>query len=201
LPVDSRDAAVLKDVIARIDGLNALMTDVLLFARPPQLHPAALDVTALLSDTASLLKKDPVFNTVRVEVDGSAPPFMADPELLKVVFTNLLVNGAQAMQGQGLIHVSVKSQEGMCCIALRDTGPGIPPDIRERIFSPFFTSKPGGSGLGLPTAKRLIEAHYGAIAIECPPSGGTTVIVQLPLASQHVDAATSSPQSSILPTT
>ena len=117
---------------------------------------------------------------VRVEVDGSCPPVMADPELLKIVFVNLLVNGAQAMQGKGVLRVSVASVDSHCRLAFHDSGPGIPADIRERIFTPFFTTKSQGSGLGLPTAKRLIEAHAGSIGIECPPDGGTTVTVHLP---------------------
>jgi two-component system, NtrC family, nitrogen regulation sensor histidine kinase GlnL len=63
---------------------------------------------------------------------------------------------------------------------VKDNGPGIVPDIREKIFTPFFTTKSRGSGLGLPTAKRLVEAHRGTIDIECPPDGGTVVTVQLP---------------------
>ena len=65
-------------------------------------------------------------------------------------------------------------------IAFRDAGPGIPSEIREKIFTPFFTTKRRGSGLGLPTAKRLIEAHHGSISVDCPPAGGTTVSIQLP---------------------
>ena len=60
-------------------------------------------------------------------------------------------------------------------------GPGIPADVREKIFTPFFTTKSRGSGLGLPTAKRLIEAHNGQIAITCPPAGGTRVVIRLPM--------------------
>ena len=72
--------------------------------------------------------------------------------------------------------------DASCQIAFVDGGPGIPAEVRDRIFMPFFTTKSRGSGLGLPTAKRLIEAHNGQIAIECPPSGGTTVLITLPLA-------------------
>jgi signal transduction histidine kinase len=64
---------------------------------------------------------------------------------------------------------------------LIDSGSGIPTEIRDKIFTPFFTTKSRGSGLGLPTAKRLIEAHNGQITIDCPPAGGTSVVVRLPL--------------------
>ena len=163
-----------KEIVARIDALNELMKDLLLFA---QAAAAAvrrrLRSRAWWRTTADLLSEDPALKDVRVEVDGSAPPIEADPDLLKIVFQNLLVNGAHAMQGQGTIRVSVKAVDSSCQIAFSDAGPGIPPDIREKIFTPFFTTKSRGSGLGLPTAKRLIEAHRGTISIDCPPGGGT----------------------------
>ena len=101
--------------------------------------------------------------------------------MLRIVFQNLLINGAHAMNGKGTIRVAVETVDGTCQIVFIDRGPGIPADIREKIFTPFFTTKSRGSGLGLPTAKRLIEAHHGQIAIDCPLSGGTRVVVRLPL--------------------
>lgn len=180
LPADGRDAAVAKEVIARIDGLNSLMKDLLLFARPLQAHPALIDVRALITGTAVLLAEDPAAGGVHVEVQGTAPPIVADPELLKIVFVNLLVNAAHAMHGHGVIRVSMSTVDGRCHITVEDSGPGIPDEVRERIFTPFFTTKSRGTGLGLPTAKRIIEAHAGRIAIECPPAGGTIVTIQLP---------------------
>ena len=109
------------------------------------------------------------------------PPVQADPEMLKIVFQNLLINGAHAMQGKGRIRVAIDEVDTMCQIAFSDAGPGIPDDVREKIFTPFFTTKSRGSGLGLPTAKRLVEAHHGQIAIDCPPNGGTTVVIRLPM--------------------
>jgi two-component system NtrC family sensor kinase len=100
--------------------------------------------------------------------------------MLKIVFQNLLVNGAHAMQGQGNIHVAVDTADSTCRIVFTDSGPGIPAEIRDRIFTAFFTTKSRGSGLGLATAKRLVEAHQGEIQVECPPAGGTKVTVQLP---------------------
>jgi PAS domain S-box-containing protein len=183
LPVGSREAVVSNEIITRIDGLNALLNDLLLFARPPQPHPTPVDLASLVTSTADLLAADPAIGRVRVEVHGSAPPVMADAELLKIIFLNLLVNGAQAMGGNGVIRVSVTSVDSVCQVAFQDSGPGIPSNIREKIFTPFFTTKARGTGLGLPTAKRLIEAHSGRLEIECPPGGGTTVTVQLPVSA------------------
>jgi two-component system sensor kinase FixL len=181
LPADSRDAAVAREIVTRIDGLNDLMKDLLLFARPPQPKPTPVDVAALVAATASLLSADPAAAGVRVEVKGSAPSILADPDLLRIVFVNLLVNGAQAMNGQGVLRVSVAPVDGVCQISIQDDGPGIPADIREKIFTPFFTTKSKGTGLGLPTVKRLIDAHAGRIDVECPKSGGTTITICLPV--------------------
>lgn len=180
LPAESKDAAMAKEIISRIDALNVLMKDLLLFARPPQPHPIPVEITTLITATADLLVDDPAFTNVRVKVDGTSPPLLADPELLKIVFVNLLVNGAQAMPAGGTIRVSIDAVDGSCRIAFNDSGPGIPADVRQKIFTPFFTTKARGTGLGLPTAKRLVEAHRGNIAIACPAAGGTIVTVQLP---------------------
>ena len=177
---EGRDRMVMNEIVTRIDSLNNLMKDLLLFARPPQPKPALVDVLALVTTTADLLAEDPAVRGVRVDVQGYAPPVRADAELLKIVFVNLLVNGAHAMHGDGVLRVMIGAVDSGCEIAFTDTGPGIPADIREKIFTPFFTTKSRGSGLGLPTARRLVEAHAGTIGIDCPAGGGTTVTVVLP---------------------
>jgi two-component system sensor kinase FixL len=186
LPEGSKDAAVAKEIIGRIDALNTMMKDMLLFARPPSVRSAPVEIDRLVARTADLLSSDPAFKEVRVEIQGSAPALLADAELLQIVFQNLLVNGAHAMQGGGTIRVSVRADDSTCQITFSDTGPGIPPEHLDKIFTPFFTTKSRGSGLGLPTAKRLIEAHRGVIGITCPPAGGTTVTIQLPVSAQAV---------------
>ncbi len=182
LPKESKDAAVVKEIVSRIDALNELMKDLLLFARPPQPRPALVDVVPLVSTTADLLSTDPALKGVAVLVEGAVPPISADAELLKIVFLNLLVNGAQAMHGIGTIRVTLTAVDQICLIAFRDTGPGIPGEVREKMFTPFFTTKARGTGLGLATARRIIEAHLGTITLDCPADGGTTVTVQLPVA-------------------
>ena len=86
---------------------------------------------------------------------------------------------------QGRIVASVHDAGDVCRIVIADSGPGIPPEIREKIFTPFFTTKSRGTGLGLPTVKRLIDAHRGRITIECPPAGGTHVAIDLPRTWSH----------------
>lgn len=181
LPPGSPDSAVVKEVVSRIDALNELMKDLLLFARPPQPRPTPVDLRALAATTAGLLAQDPAWNGVHVDVEGSASPIFADAEMLKIVFQNLMVNSAHAMHGQGRILVGVTNADGASRITVTDEGPGIPREIREKIFTPFFTTKSRGSGLGLATAKRLIDAHRGRIDVECPPTGGTVITIELPI--------------------
>lgn len=179
---DSTATQITKDIVSRIDSLDQMMKDLLLFARPRTPRRTLTDVALLVSTTARLLSEDPMWQEVDVVVDGAVPPVQADPEMLKIVFQNLLINGAQAMHGKGRIHVAIDEVNTMCQIAFRDGGPGIPDDVSEKVFTPFFTTKSRGSGLGLPTAKRFVEAHDGQITIDCPPGGGTTVVVRIPMA-------------------
>jgi two-component system sensor histidine kinase PilS (NtrC family) len=178
---EGANTQILKEIVARIDALDRMMKDLLLFARPPKPKPAPVDLVPLVKTTAHLLSTDPALRDVDIEVEGAAPPVSADPDMMRVVFQNLLINSAHAMQGKGRIRVAVEPVDATCQIAFADAGPGIPPDLRDKIFTPFFTTKTRGSGLGLPTVKRLIEAHNGQIAINCPPAGGTTVVIRLPM--------------------
>jgi two-component system sensor kinase FixL len=185
LPAGGREAAIVSEVLARLDALNGLMTDLLTFARPPQPRFAPVAPVPLLEETAHLLSQDPALAGVSVAITGSAPPLVGDAHLLKGVFLNLLLNGAQAMDGRGRIAVTVSALPGWCEIAIADEGPGIPADVRERIFAPFFTTKSRGTGLGLPTAKRTIDAHGGTIRVDCPASGGTVVTLRLPWTAEQ----------------
>ena len=183
LPPASREADVMADIITRIDTLNNLVKDLLLFARPPKPHLVAIDVTIVLGTTAALLSQDAAYAGIQTAITGHAPAVMADAELLKIVFINLFVNGAQAMKGQGTITVSVAEADGACMVVVSDTGPGIPPEVRDRLFTPFVTTKARGTGLGLSTVKRIVEAHHGHVQVESPAGGGTRITVRLPLAS------------------
>jgi len=180
LPPENRDAAIIQQVIARLDALDELMRDMLLFARPPKAQFMPVDIAALARETSELVSQDAGLREVRFEVHGAAPAVNADPNLMKSVLLNLLLNAAHASQHAATVRITVVDTDRFCCITVADAGPGIPPEIRERIFVPFFTTKARGTGLGLPTAKRLVEAHSGRIRVECPPGGGTVVTVELP---------------------
>jgi two-component system, LuxR family, sensor kinase FixL len=180
LPAGSKDAEVVKEIVARIDALNDLMKDLLLFARPPQPRLAPTDPLLLLETVASLVRQDPGARAIAIEVGGVCDSIMADAELLKLVIQNLLLNAIHAISGPGTIRIEVTPSRATCQITVTDTGPGIPPEVRDKLFTPFFTTKARGTGLGLSTARRFVEAQGGTIAIDCPPTGGTLVTIELP---------------------
>jgi PAS domain S-box-containing protein len=177
----ARDRAIVGEVVARVDSLNDIVQDLLVFARPrdPRLGPVPL--AALVENTVALMRKDPAQAALKVEVSGANPVVQADVEQLKTVFLNLLLNAAQANGHAGTIRITVHADDLAATVAITDDGPGIPADLREKIFEPFFTTKHRGTGLGLPTARRVVERHGGTIDVECPPSGGTIVTVKLPM--------------------
>jgi two-component system sensor kinase FixL len=178
---EGANTPILTEIVARIDALDQMMKDLLLFARPPKPRRAPTDLVPLVKTTASLLSEDPALREVDVAVEGEAPPVSADPDMLRIVFQNLLINSAHAMKGKGRIRVAIDAADTDCQVAFIDAGPGVPAEIRDKIFTPFFTTKSRGTGLGLPTVKRLVEAHSGRVVLECPDAGGTRVVIRLPL--------------------
>lgn len=180
LPDDSDAHDNARQILTRIDALANLLREMLLFARPPQPRSLLVRIDRLIASTADFLKGDPAMAEVDVAIRGTAAPITGDPDLLKIVFFNLLINGGQAINGRGRIDVGVEERDGICDVIVTDSGPGIPVDARARLFTPFFTTKSRGTGLGLATAKRLVEAHGGSIRMDCPDGGGTRVMVRLP---------------------
>jgi PAS domain S-box-containing protein len=181
LPEGSPERGVVKEILVRIAALNATVEDLLLFSRPRAPRPGALALSSLLEATASLLARDPQTAGVQVESHVEDVALWGDPEMLKAVLHNVLLNGAQAMGGQGRIRITSRAVGGFCELGVADAGPGIAPELRERVFEPFGTTKHRGTGLGLSIARRVMEAHGGSIRLECPVTGGTVVTLALPL--------------------
>jgi two-component system, LuxR family, sensor kinase FixL len=181
MPAEQRDRGVLVEIIARLDALNRIVQDMLMFARPRALRKEPIALGALLSDTAALIERDPTMSTLKIAVNGTAE-IAGDREMLQVVFQNILMNAAQAMDGDGHIDVTITHTDGHCLVAIADQGPGMPEEVRAKAFDAFFTTKHRGTGLGLPIARRVVEAHGGSMLIHVPATGGTTVSVELPMA-------------------
>jgi len=118
---------------------------------------------------------------VEAQLSARLPPVLADPSQLEQVFLNLCLNAVQAMNGRpGSLRVGSRLGEaGLVLVEVTDTGPGIPPDLREQLFKPFFTTKREGNGLGLAISARIVAEHGGHIGYRCPPEGGTIFAVTL----------------------
>lgn len=180
LPPDSRDRKIVADIRARIASLNDSVCDLLLYARPRAPNRTAVDVQAVLRETASLVSQDPTMKAVTVEVAGDHSVLSADPAMLREVFLNLVLNAGQAMNGQGCVRVEARDRGSRCEVAVIDRGPGIPADLRDRVFEPFFTTRSRGTGLGLAIVRRTVEVHGGEITLGETSGGGTTMMVVLP---------------------
>jgi len=181
MSADSGDRRVVTDIIARLDGLNRIVQDLLVFARPRPLRAEPVDLRALLDTTAEHIRRDPALAGAVVEVQGGEAMIQGDAEALQIVFQNVLQNAAQAIAGAGRIDVLLATMNGTCNVTISDHGPGMPAEVREKAFEAFFTTKHRGTGLGLPTARRMVEAHGGSIALDETPGGGTRVSIALPI--------------------
>jgi two-component system sensor kinase FixL len=179
LPTED-DREIVVEILSRLDGLSAMMTDLLLFARPPKPKRTSVQIGDLVDSLVAFMRHDKNWADVRMHVEGVAPVVHADGELLKVALQNLLLNAAQAMQMRGDIHVHLGTDANAVLIDIVDAGPGIAPDVQERIFTPFFTTKARGTGLGLPTVRRIAEAHGGSVNVMSSGAGGTRVRFTLP---------------------
>jgi signal transduction histidine kinase len=160
--------------------------------RPPQL--TVVELRPVLADAVTMVRRDPSAPGVDVSVDGEDVAITADGELVRATALNLLLNAAQAMAGHGRIIVTMERRNDAAVIHIRDTGPGIPLEIREQIFEPFFTTKARGGGLGLPIARRTAELHGGTLNLSCPPEGGTVVTMTLPIRPAAESKAPAAPQ-------
>jgi signal transduction histidine kinase len=179
LATGSEEQRVAHEVVARVDDLSDVVQDLLVFARPPKPAMTPVRVGSVIDETVLLLKQDPRVAAVSIEVESSSTVVMADAAQLKLVLLNLLMNGAEAMGGRGRIGVKTVTNNGWHEIRIVDEGPGIAPEVRDHLFEPFFTTRPEGTGLGLVTARRLLEAHGGKVDLECPATGGTVAVVRL----------------------
>src|SRR5687767_6724158 len=181
-PAGDGELPVMRDIIARIDALSELINDLMVFARPRPPRLAVVELAGMVADAVTIVRRDPAATGVDISVEGEDVSATADGELVRAMVLNLLLNAAQALAGRGgRITVKTERRGERAVLEIRDTGPGIPADIRDQVFEPFFTTKARGGGLGLPIARRTAELHGGSLTIDCPPGGGTIVTVALPI--------------------
>jgi two-component system sensor histidine kinase PilS (NtrC family) len=166
-------------VLREADRLSGLLSDFLLYARPGSPKIAAVDVSAVLDELALLAAGDPRF--AGIEIRRAYPPGVSMPldrQQLYQAMLNLVINGAEAMPDGGVLTIGLGPGERE--IFVEDSGPGIPENIRNRIFNPFFTTKDHGTGLGLATVHAIVEAHGGSVSVAAGSRGGARFVIQLP---------------------
>ena len=178
---DDAELPVLRDIIGRLDSLGHLINDLMVYARPQPPRLTTFHLRPLVMDAIALLERDPAGRALDVTVEGPDMTLTADETLIKATVVNLLLNSAQAMDGRGRIGVTITARDRNCVLQVRDSGPGVPPELRERVFEPFFTTKARGGGLGLPIGRRTAELHGGTLNLECPAQGGTVVTLTVPV--------------------
>ena len=186
LPGAAPEARALCAAISReVDRLNALTEEYLRFARLPRPVKAREDLNDLLGGLLDFVGPEMVAAGVEVrrELAGGLPPVNADEGQLRAAFLNLLRNSREAMPGGGTVTVRTRrADDGPVEVEVGDTGPGIAPEDLRRIFEPFFSTKSGGTGLGLAFASQVVEEHGGSIGCESEPGRGTVFRVRLPVA-------------------
>lgn len=203
-PADDESRRLMEIVLRETDRLNGLITDFLQYARPGPAKLARVELGPLVEDLRKMLEgARPRDVTIRCDV----PPGLAvhgDADQMRQVLWNLCRNALQAMPRGGALEIGARAEtgsaaqaalgenrntrdegEGTIEVAVHDEGTGMAPEILERIFDPFFTTKSEGSGLGLATVHRIVEAHGGSLRVESVPGRGSSFRVRLPRAGEE----------------
>jgi signal transduction histidine kinase len=170
---------ILEAEIRRLDRVVKTFLD---FTRPVELRPVAAEVAPLLREVFALAAPQARQNNVRLVLTGEngVPLVRVDRDLIKQALLNLVLNGCQAMPSGGELKVTPRAVQGGVELEIADTGVGIPPEAQKKIFSLFYTTKPGGTGVGLALAYRVVQLHNGFIDFTSEVNRGTTFRVTLP---------------------
>jgi len=174
-------------IVEEVDRLDRVIKDVLDFGRrmAPALKPT--DLNGLIRDTVQLLQEELAQNEIATVplLDLSLPPVPLDPAQLKQVLVNIIQNARQAMGREGTLTLATERMDDFAVASVSDTGGGIAPELMERIWEPFFTTRSHGTGLGLALVRRIVEDHSGRVEVESRAGEGTTFRVFLPLRSEE----------------
>jgi signal transduction histidine kinase len=185
---DPENTAIVQELIeaaqATSNRIEAVIRRVLDFSRPGELRLAPTNINLAVDNaiklTATSLRKE----DIRIDRDLATglPLVPGDLQLLEQALVNMITNASEALRGTGApgrIQISTHKTNGGVMIAVNDSGPGIPPEIRDKIFDPFFTTKSDGSGIGLSLCHRIITDHGGTIEVSASDLGGTEFLIHL----------------------
>jgi len=192
---DAEQREMASAILKEVQGVSNVVEDFLQFARPAPLNLTEVDLKALLGELSREVPVSEGVSPIRVILSGDFPPLLADESLLKQAFHNLLRNATEAMNGKGgqITITGAVEEGGALRIEVADTGAGIPAEILPRIFTPFFTTRPNGTGLGLPLVQKTIVSHDGTIEVTSEVGGGTRFLLRLPLHRSPAGAAVPEP--------
>jgi PAS domain S-box-containing protein len=176
-------------IVDGTDSLNHLVTQILQYTRPIQPHFEPIDLSGLLREIRDHVLADAniVTSSLEFAIDAPSEPLLVplDSRYFKSAILNLVVNAIQAMPSGGKLLFSVRKQQNNAILSVSDTGLGIPNDHLPKLFSPFFTTKPDGNGLGLVEVQKVIQAHSGTIDVYSKINQGTTFTIKLPLVKSN----------------
>lgn len=188
-------------IVRESDRLSRLLSEFLDFARVRAAQLVPLDLHSVVTAVVRLIRAHPECRAdAELIIEGGRTMLDGDEDLLHRVVGNLVLNAVQAARGPVKVTVSVATVQAgeiphgtnldhAVRLQVRDTGPGIPEEIRERLFDPFVSARPGGSGLGLAIVQRAVEAHHGLVLVDSAPGAGTTFTIFLPAKMMAEDAA------------
>jgi signal transduction histidine kinase len=178
------DAAMLFEIVGEeADRLDRIVRELLDFARP-SLPAFRLEPLEPILEDALAIALARAEAPVEVErgLEEALPPVPADAQLVRQAFVNVLLNAVQAMPGGGRLRVGARRDGEAVRVELCDSGPGVPAELRQQVFEPFFTTRATGTGLGLAVVQRVVQDHRGEVRIEDAPGGGACFVIRLPLA-------------------
>jgi signal transduction histidine kinase len=179
-PPDPRRAYI-ERILVGMDRQDRLVEDLLTLSHPEPESWQPVSVFALLGELGEVFPNEP---RLGVEIPADVAPIMGDPLRLSEVLTNLVRNALEASPRSGTVTVRAEpAGPGTVGLTVRNTGVGISPELRDKIFQPFFTTKPRGTGLGLPIARQIVEAHQGTIRVDSDGTSFTAFIIELPAAA------------------
>jgi signal transduction histidine kinase len=180
-PDASRHMDIIGREIHRLDRVVQVLVD---FNRPVDLRLSDFDLRKLIEDVTLLASPEAARQGVRLEtkLGNHSLPVRADADLIKQALLNVILNGVQAMNDGGVLNITARQQDSAATIEVRDEGGGIPPEVRDKVFNLYFTTKKTGSGIGLAMSYRVLQLHNGAIDFITEMGRGTTFRLLLPLA-------------------
>jgi PAS domain S-box-containing protein len=183
-----RHLEIIESEIQRLDRVVQTLVD---FSRPVELQLKEQDLRRVVSGVLMLASAEMETRDIKVQSDLPDHPIMAkvDADLLKQALLNVVLNGAQAMSEGGKLRVSLAEDGRVAQLSVHDQGAGIPPELRDKIFDLYFTTKKDGSGIGLAMTYRIVELHNGSIEVESDATHGTTFILRFPLNSNQESRA------------